>query len=527
MSLRNRAMLIFASTLFLSAVLAVLISWNLHDQGYERILEIEARQTGDRILALLRDDLEQLGVLVRDWAWWDDSYDFVRDRNTTYMQSNLLPETFDSLGLSAIAILDAENIPLFAFESEAGLAQELSDLPLRIPTGIPADGLSGILRLGKSLHMAVAHRVLRSDGSGPPEGVLIMARPLDRTRWDRYSVLLGVDVSGSEAEEDREDSVTVDSLGKARVVRVLRDIAGRPVGAASGTISSAFYEFESRALTGYAAVLASVFGLVGLVSLFVFDHMVFRSLRSIVSQLAEIEAGRIPDSRILVRHQDEIGTLAGAMNTVLDALNARIREREALLREVNHRVRNNLQIIASLLNLQSLQSAGETANALGEGRRRVQAMSAVYNRINGPSDLSRIPLEGLLSDIADTEKIEGEWPKEVELVLDAPGIFLELDQAVPVSLIAGEFLANALRHAFPGGRAGRIEISAAEDRSGGFSLVVRDDGIGISNPYPTGAGLGLAVAGILASQLGGITAVSGTPGEGTLCRLTVPARHRG
>lgn len=204
-----------------------------------------------------------------------------------------------------------------------------------------------------------------------------------------------------------------------------------------------------------------------------------------------------------------------------DRIAQSLAEKEILLKEVHHRVKNNLQVIASLLRLQA-DSLPEPAlaAALRESQTRVESMALVHEQLYQTRDLREIDLGHHAALLAENLfQIYGAENVTLEIAL-AP-VQLGVDQAIPLSLILNELISNALKHAFPGGRAGvvRIEGGIAHGR---FEIAVSDDGAGIPESFDLrqSKSLGLQIVRILTRQLKGSFEIE--RGAGTVFRVHFP-----
>ena len=161
------------------------------------------------------------------------------------------------------------------------------------------------------------------------------------------------------------------------------------------------------------------------------------------------------------------------------ALSKSLTEKEFLLREIHHRVKNNLQVISSLLKLQSEKIADKKARlALDEGRNRVRSMSIIHQNLYKENNLSGISMkeyiQQLTSELLDSYKIE---EGRINVILDVQDISLDVDTAVPIGLIINELVSNSFKHAFPDNRNGEIRIKLNEENEF-LHLSVIDDGVG-------------------------------------------------
>ena len=183
-----------------------------------------------------------------------------------------------------------------------------------------------------------------------------------------------------------------------------------------------------------------------------------------------------------------------------------LNEKEVLLREVYHRVKNNLQVIQSLLKMQAraLHDDG-TRQALGEMVQRVHAMALVHERLYQKHELTAISMPDYLRDLFSGAVASQSLDSDhVRLILDAEEIPLSLERAVPFGLLMNELICNSLKHGFRDGRHGTIEISV--HRTGDSTqFVVQDDGMGLPANFVAAScsSMGLTVASSLAQQLGG------------------------
>src|SRR5579864_4214428 len=165
-----------------------------------------------------------------------------------------------------------------------------------------------------------------------------------------------------------------------------------------------------------------------------------------------------------------------------EAIRSSLREKETLLKEIHHRVKNNLQVIASLLRLQSRYLKDPQARAMfEESQNRVHAISLVHEKLYRAGDLARIDFYDYL--LALTKGLTDGWKGTgipVEVVVEAAGVQLGVDIAIPCGLIVTELVTNALKHAFPNAACGSIRVVAATEPEGWLKLMVQDDGVGLS-----------------------------------------------
>ena len=162
------------------------------------------------------------------------------------------------------------------------------------------------------------------------------------------------------------------------------------------------------------------------------------------------------------------------------SLSQLVQEKEWLLKEVHHRVKNNLQIVTSLLNSQSaLISDGPVLDALLEGKHRIQAMAMIHQRLYNTDDYNSILMPSYISELVDYLKESFNPGTRIIFKLYIDPVALNLSAAVPIALILNEAISNSLKHGFPDGREGTITVELQCLGGRAKLLKVADDGIGI------------------------------------------------
>lgn len=206
------------------------------------------------------------------------------------------------------------------------------------------------------------------------------------------------------------------------------------------------------------------------------------------------------------------------------SLTALLGEKDVLLKEIHHRVKNNLQIISSLLNLQSGNIKDpKTLQLFMETRYRVRSMALIHEKLYQSHDLSRIDFADYLKTL--TSGLAGSFAgasSAVRISLDVEQIMLAVDAAVPCGLIVNELVTNCFKYAFTGGRGGEIHVRM--ERAGGsqFRLSVTDDGVGFPKDvnFRETESLGMQLITTLTEQLDGN--IEMTNGAGTRFAITFP-----
>lgn len=233
---------------------------------------------------------------------------------------------------------------------------------------------------------------------------------------------------------------------------------------------------------------------------------------------------------------DREGHVEGAISLALDVtarknaeqrLLASLAEKEVLLKELHHRVKNNLQVIWTLLDLQAAGlPPGEATRALRESQGRISSIALVHEKFYRSQDMSKIELAAYLRDlVAHLFSAYGVGPDRVRTDMDVIEVPLSLDVAIPLGLIVHELVSNSLKYAFPGERRGSLAVSLRRNGDAMLSLSVEDDGEGFPPEDGVGArdSLGLKLVATLAHQIGGT--VRKSVGPRASISVTFPEKH--
>jgi PAS domain S-box-containing protein len=247
----------------------------------------------------------------------------------------------------------------------------------------------------------------------------------------------------------------------------------------------------------------------------------------VINRLLKTGTGPPVEKEFLRKHGRRVSILIGSallseetgdcMCFVLDiserkqaerCLQAALREKEALLKEIHHRVKNNLQLISSLLSLQAGGIKDQAAlELIADSRSRVRSIALVHENLYRAGSVTGLPLAAHVQVLFRSYNLGGHRIRLETHLADVP---LDLDQAVPCVLIVNELVSNALKHAFPDGRAGRVLVEFRSLDGQQYTLSVADDGVGLPADFEVSRpdSLGLQLVGDLAQQLRGTIAVN-------------------
>jgi two-component sensor histidine kinase len=216
---------------------------------------------------------------------------------------------------------------------------------------------------------------------------------------------------------------------------------------------------------------------------------------------ARTRRARILAERALNESKERFKAQAAAMERQAELL----RHRETMLREIHHRVKNNMQVMSSLLSLQSrAASNSETRRMLEDNQNRIQSMALLHEILYQTQDLALVDFSKYLMRMVDhLFRSYGVTSRQIRLHTELDPIALELDDALPFGLLISEVISNSLKHGFPDGREGEIRILLRHPPGATVSLALYDDGVGLPSDldWTTSRTLGLRLVRALSQQL--------------------------
>lgn len=211
------------------------------------------------------------------------------------------------------------------------------------------------------------------------------------------------------------------------------------------------------------------------------------------------------------------GQCGGALARIQaeEALHNSLREKEALLKEVHHRVKNNLQLMSSLLHLQEMQIESVMARAiLQDTQARIRSMALLHEALYRSGSLDRVDLAQYIESLVAYLRNTIPGSADIEILLDLAKVQLDLDLAVPCGLIINELVTNSLKHAFPRRAAGRVSVETKAYENHEIMLKVTDNGVGLPADVSLSKAqsLGMQLVGDLVQQIGGHLEIRREPG---------------
>ncbi|MBN2861276.1 MAG: hypothetical protein JXK93_13505 [Sphaerochaetaceae bacterium] len=529
--------------------------------GTEEIEQNSIIETDNQFLKLLEYDLHHLSVMTTDWGYWDDTYIFMDDLNQEYIDSNLVDSTFYGTGLNVILYFFPNGT--YAYGKAYDLT-EYTEVP--VPASLLEDiqirkliGSGSVLRISTGLintdegPMAIAAvPILTSDEYGPMRGSLVMGYYLGDAHIQKLSeympspvVIYSIDDPAAFAGLPQDtlksynDRVWIATEGTDTInsVFVIDDIFGEKAFYGRTSMDRDIYRLGLTAMYGFMLtvfVLLIIIYIVVQIILYRKVHRIER-LTGDVTYIAEDENYSV---RVFEEGKDELTHLSGSVNKLLRtiestltdlaaserSLRTSLDEKNVLLGEVHHRVKNNLQIIISMMGMQLFDVKDTAAQSIiRDAINRILSISMVHEQLYQDESVSTIRAQSHFEKLFATVMRNSPPEVKVEHTIDCGSCTMGLDQAVPLSLAIQELLTNSLKYAFTGRDEGNITFKM--DCTGKETVVVlSDDGAGFPedrDPFDRkSVGLSL-VHDIVTKQLKGTVELT-REGVGTTWIIRIP-----
>jgi len=359
-SLRKKTLLIIGITLACLIVLLYTFSSNLLLNGFAGVEERNTQNNVLRAQDALSDDIAQLSTMTRDWAWWDDTYNFIEDANIDYIEANPTDETMANLRINLIMYINSSGGIVF----EKGLdMQDRKEVP--VPKGMEelinpnspllqhsenGSGVSGIILLPKSEMLLASYPILNSDAEGPVRGTLIFGRYLDSEEINRLGNIthLSLDMqryNDAQIHEDflaanasyvEEGNIIVKPLNEQRIAGYssIRDIFGNPALMLRVDLPREIYA-QGQAAIQFLFVLLLIIGIIfGVIFLWFLEKLVLSRLFNLNTDVKNIGNSEKLSERVAVTGKDELSNLGVSINKMLEALEHSQEQRKKIEEEL-------------------------------------------------------------------------------------------------------------------------------------------------------------------------------------------------
>jgi two-component sensor histidine kinase len=391
---------------------------------------------------------------------------------------------------------------------------------------------SGIVLIGDNPAILVSHPILTTRGEGEPAGTLLMGRFLDRnemenifninrenvTIYSYFNTQLPPDLlEAKENLNQRQDYIKILDGNKIASYSLINGINGTPSVIVRSEVPRVLAEFQNTVF--YYIVLILIMGLLnGMVIIYYLDWKILNRLEGMSRQVLKMGSDKDISKRLPDYGDDELGNLGKSINQMLGSIEKSdaqikisLKEKEILLREIHHRTKNNLQIIAALLEMQADEADDPRLNEFfRESQNRIHAMSMVHENLYMSTNLSRIALDSYLKNLVeDLIYSYKELEAKIKLKMDVDPIKINIESTIPCGLIVTEIVSNALKHAFKGFDYGEIYVGAYYEEDY-IVLEIKDNGVGIPDDVKLdgSTGLGLQLVETFVEQLEGSISIN-------------------
>ena len=369
MTLRKKVLLIVSATIVALVVILHAASQIILLRGVANLEEQVASQNVQRAVNALTDELDTLNATAGDWAAWDDTYNFVEDANSDYIESNLVDLTFANLRLNLMLFVNSSGQVVLARgfnlndEREIPLANSLGEEMLRsngllLHHSDPHSSITGIVMLSEGPMLVASRPIVASGYEGPIRGTLIMGRYLDSAEVSRLSEKAHLSISLSQFSDAQvgrsylsdETPLVVRPLNAESVAGyfLLKDVYGNPALVLKVDMPRDIYKQGAGSVSYFMWALLA-FGLVfGVVVLLLLEKVVLSRLARLDAVVSDIAASGDLSERVAIRGSDELSNLAGAINRMLEGLEqsrAALRESGEKYRDLVERANDGIIIV--------------------------------------------------------------------------------------------------------------------------------------------------------------------------------------
>jgi two-component sensor histidine kinase/sensor domain CHASE-containing protein len=492
--------------------------------SFKQLEDRDTQKNIERARDALLDDTNRLYSIAGDYSAWDDAYNYVQDGNDAFIETNVMPSALANLGINymlfynisghllhgeGIDIINQEKIGIPEYFENDSFANNIllkhNDLN---------SSIKGIVITPEGTILIGSRPVITSGLEGPIMGTLIVGKILNSAEIERLSGITHLSISFSLVN----DPATSDFLLAQKTLSpekptfinpisneiiagyiLLNDVEGKPAIVLKVEVPRGIH-IQGQNTINYLLLSIIASGIIfGFVVLWLIEKNVLARLAFLSSSVTKIGVSGDHSKPLVIEGNDELSSLAGDINTMntelkkhrdhleelveerTGQLTKSVKEKELLLREIHHRVKNNMQVVSSLLRLQSQNiDDNKYRDFFTDSQNRIYAMALIHEKLYESESLAQINIkeyiEGIVSNIFESYGHKS----NIQFDINAQNIQLNIDYAVPCGLIINELLTNSIKYAFPEGRQGKIQIFVKSNDNNMIQLSIKDNGIGIA-----------------------------------------------
>ncbi len=314
--------------------------------GFEQLEDDNTYQNVQRASSALSDEISNLENTTWDWAAWDDTYTFIEDANTAYIQSNLIDGTFTSLSLNLMLFIDSSGQIVFskAFDLQneeeialpQSLQQHLGTGDLLLQHTDTESSVSGIVLLTEDPMLVASCPIITSEDEGPIRGTLIMGRYLDDTEIQSLAAVTHLSLTAYPFDDSQMPSdfqAVLPSLSEDAPIAVkpltsesvagyalLNDVYGQPALVLKADMARDIYQQGQSSMLYFVLLLVAAGLVFGVVFMLILERLVLSRVNRLASSVSSIGASGDPSARVTMTGKDELSRLAGDINGMLQEL---------------------------------------------------------------------------------------------------------------------------------------------------------------------------------------------------------------
>ena len=538
MTLRKKTLLIIAATFLSLIAILYFASQTLLLNSFNELEEQNTRQNVERALSALSNDLSSLDATAGDWAGWDDTYAFIEDANTDYIESNLIDGTFTELKLNLMLFINPSGRTVFgkAFDLHneeeipvpQSLLEHLSDNNFLVAHPDTESSITGIVLLPEEPMLITSQPILTSEDEGPIRGTLIMGRYLDAAEIERLADITHLplimhrftdpqippDFQEARLSLSEETPILAQPLDEQSIAgyTVLKDVYGKPSLVLRVDMPRDIYQQGQETLVYRLWLIIIVGAVCGVVAMWILEKQVLSRLANLSKSVSGIGITGDLSKRVSLAGRDEISNLASGINNMLaalqkseDELNEKAEQLQVAAMEaqavnqaksqflsgVSHELRTPLTAIIGLSQLLQKKYYGDLNEKQTEYVQDIlESSNHLLSLINDILDLTRIEAGKSEFELVETEVKElmesslllvkeSAVENKVSVQLEVPEKILR--QKITVDRrrfrqIMVNLLSNAVKFTPAGGKV----IIEAERRQDELVVSITDTGIGVS-----------------------------------------------